>query len=70
MTRRGQVALGTVSYPPSPDFATSSPGPGREVRNWRGWTSLEKTVRSGGCLFWSALRERVYFRLSLQPETG
>ena len=28
-------------------FSSVSPGPGREVRNWLGWTFLEKTARSG-----------------------
>ena len=35
----------TVSHLPSPDFAASSPGPGREVRSWIGLTS-GKTERS------------------------
>ena len=32
---------------PPPFFSSVSPGPGREVRNWLGWTPLEKTARSG-----------------------
>ena len=37
----------TVSYLPSPFFAPASPGPGREVRSWVGWTRLGKTARLG-----------------------
>ena len=35
----------------------SSPGPGREVRSWVGWTRLGKTARCGVWLFWGALQE-------------
>ena len=37
----------TVVRLPSPSLSSVSPGPGREVRNWLGWTPLEKTARSG-----------------------
>ena len=51
------VCVVTVSYLPSPDFATSSPGPGGEVRSWIGWTPLEKNERSGVWLILGALQE-------------
>ena len=35
----------------------SQPGPGRVIRIMLGWSQLEKTARSGVCLFQSALRE-------------
>ena len=38
-----------------PFLASVSPGPGSEVRNGIGWTSLEKTARSGMCWFRGAL---------------
>ena len=38
-----------------PFFSSVSPGPGREVGNVIGWTSLEKTARSGVWLFRGAL---------------
>ena len=41
------VCAVTVSYHPSPFFAPASPGPGREVRSWIGWTRPGKTERSG-----------------------
>ena len=55
----------TVCRLPPPFFASLSPGPGWEVRNGTGWTSLEKTARSG--MWW--LRgvlggESVFFALS------
>ena len=37
----------TVSRLPPPFLASVSPGPGREVRNGIGWTSLEKTAGQG-----------------------
>ena len=37
----------TVSRLPPPFLASVSPGPGREVRNGIGWTSLEKTAGHG-----------------------
>ena len=43
--------------PSSPDFDTSSPGPGREAKSWIGWTPLRKTARSGARLFRGALQE-------------
>ena len=62
----------TVSRLPSPFFAPESPGPGREIRSWIGWTPLEKTVRSGVWFFRDAFRgDGVFFcSLSLQLETG
>ena len=41
---------------PTPFFSSVSPGPGREVRDWMGWSLLEKTARSGVWLFRGALR--------------
>ena len=37
----------TVVRLPSPSLSSVSPGRGREVRNWLGWTPLEKTAGSG-----------------------
>ena len=55
----------TVSCLPPTFFASVSPGPGGEVRNGSGWTSLEKTARSGMWLFCGALGgESVFFALS------
>ena len=39
-----------VTRLPPPFFSSVSPGLGREVRNGIGWTSLEKTARSGVCV--------------------
>ena len=36
----------SVSYLPSPFFSPASPGPGKEVRSWIGWTRPGKTARS------------------------
>ena len=41
----------TVSRLPTPFFAPESPGPGREVRSWTGWTPLEQTAGSGWVFF-------------------
>ena len=46
----------TVSYLPPPFFAPASPGTGREVRSWIGWTRLRKTARSGVWWFRGALQ--------------
>ena len=60
----------TVSPPPSPFFAPASPGPGREVRSWIGWTTrLGKTTRSGVWFFRGALQgEGVFLALSAARE--
>ena len=51
-----------VSRLPVLFFAPESPGQGREVSCWRGWTPLEQTTRSGVWLFRGALGgESVFF---------
>ena len=60
------VCVVTVSYLPSLGFATSSPGPGWEVRSWIGWTPLGKSecLAGEGCTVgfpcsWRLAKERV-----------
>ena len=53
-----------------PLFSSVSPGPGREVRNGMGWSLMEKTARSGVCLFQGALRGAVHFLHSLHLQIG
>ena len=52
----------TVSRLPTPDFATSSPGPGREVRGGIGWTPLKNTIGSGLQLEIGSRKDRTTLR--------
>ena len=54
----------TVVRLPSPSLSSVSPGPGREVRNWLGWTPQEKTARSGvWCLRGVLVGSSIFFAL-------
>ena len=58
-----------VTRLPPPFFSSVSPRPGREVGNGIGWTSLEKTARSGVWLFRCALTGSSAFLRLLHLET-
>ena len=63
------VEIVTVCRLPPPFFASLSPGPGWEVRNGIGWTSLEKTARSGMWWLRGALGgESLFFALSASSD--
>ena len=86
MIRRGQAAFkAPARFPrggnrdgvccrcvllPFPFFALASPGPGREVRSWIGWTRPGKAARLGVRFFRGALQGERSFLLSPQLETG
>ena len=60
----------TVVRLPSPSLSSVSPGSGREIRNWLGWTPLEKTARSGVWRFRGALVGSSIFSHLLQRVIG
>ena len=50
-----------VACPSCPYHSPEPPGPGRTIRNMKGWSQMEKTVRSGVWLFRGALQGESLF---------